>query len=212
MKKQYTKKQIVEAINYWKKQLRAGNYKKLNESNDGYKYCLYYESYGNDDTVQIFDSMEELDKSFKEFLDGYFSTESWVESGDIPNVTFKDKTHIELELPIDPDDDDPLNYYHGNKKLPPELPSREPTINKVFDLWKKYHEASFGVYDERYSVFIIRDSKLPELMSYLDKFDDNAATNAFYDIKNELYIKHEYKHDFRKKIIPKLCADGGKYY
>ena len=31
MKKQYTKKQIVEAINYWKKQLRAGNYRKLDE-------------------------------------------------------------------------------------------------------------------------------------------------------------------------------------
>ena len=32
MKKTYTKKQITEAIAYWKKQLRAGNYKKLNES------------------------------------------------------------------------------------------------------------------------------------------------------------------------------------
>ena len=35
MKKKYTKKQIVEAINYWKKQIRLGNYRKLNESNDG---------------------------------------------------------------------------------------------------------------------------------------------------------------------------------
>jgi hypothetical protein len=34
MKKQYTRKQIVEAINYWKKQIRLGNYKSLNESND----------------------------------------------------------------------------------------------------------------------------------------------------------------------------------
>ena len=32
MKKQYTRKQIVESINYWKKQLKAGNYKKLDES------------------------------------------------------------------------------------------------------------------------------------------------------------------------------------
>lgn len=32
MKKRYTKKQITEAIAYWKKQLRAGNYKKVNES------------------------------------------------------------------------------------------------------------------------------------------------------------------------------------
>ena len=30
--KKYTKKQITEAITYWKKQLRAGNYKKVNES------------------------------------------------------------------------------------------------------------------------------------------------------------------------------------
>ena len=32
MKKTYTKKQIQEAISYWEKQLRAGNYKKVNES------------------------------------------------------------------------------------------------------------------------------------------------------------------------------------
>ena len=32
MKKKYTKKQITEAIAYWQKQLRAGNYKKVNES------------------------------------------------------------------------------------------------------------------------------------------------------------------------------------
>lgn len=32
MKKTYTKKQITEAIAYWQKQLREGNYKKLNES------------------------------------------------------------------------------------------------------------------------------------------------------------------------------------
>lgn len=31
MKKQYTKKQIMEAIAYWKKQLKLGNYKKLDE-------------------------------------------------------------------------------------------------------------------------------------------------------------------------------------
>lgn len=41
MKKKYTKKQIQEAINYWKKQLKIGNYKKINES---------YE-YDNDDDI-----------------------------------------------------------------------------------------------------------------------------------------------------------------
>lgn len=32
MKKKYTKKQIQEAIKFWEKQLKAGNYKKINES------------------------------------------------------------------------------------------------------------------------------------------------------------------------------------
>lgn len=31
MKKKYTKKQILESIKYWQKQLKLGNYKKLNE-------------------------------------------------------------------------------------------------------------------------------------------------------------------------------------
>ena len=33
MKNRYTKKQIEESIKYWKKQLKLGNYKKLNEAN-----------------------------------------------------------------------------------------------------------------------------------------------------------------------------------
>ena len=32
MKKTYTKKQITEAIAYWEKQLRAGNYHRVNEN------------------------------------------------------------------------------------------------------------------------------------------------------------------------------------
>ena len=34
MKKQYTRKQIREAISYWKKQLAKGNYRKVNEAED----------------------------------------------------------------------------------------------------------------------------------------------------------------------------------
>lgn len=40
MKKKYTKKQIQEAIAYWKKQIKLGNYKKLNE-NINYEWCEY---------------------------------------------------------------------------------------------------------------------------------------------------------------------------
>lgn len=35
MKKQYTRKQIQEAIRYWKKQLAEGNYRKADESEKG---------------------------------------------------------------------------------------------------------------------------------------------------------------------------------
>ena len=34
MKKTYTRKQIKEAISYWEKQLKAGNYRKVNEAFD----------------------------------------------------------------------------------------------------------------------------------------------------------------------------------
>lgn len=41
MKKQYSKKQIQEAISYWKKQLSTGNYLKLNESTSNINDLLY---------------------------------------------------------------------------------------------------------------------------------------------------------------------------
>lgn len=37
MKKQYTEKQITEAIAYWEKQLQLGNYKKVNESSEEFE-------------------------------------------------------------------------------------------------------------------------------------------------------------------------------
>ena len=50
MNKKYTKKQITEAIAYWEKQLKAGNYKKVNES-DGMKKVTFtdYIEYDEDD-------------------------------------------------------------------------------------------------------------------------------------------------------------------
>lgn len=38
--KKYTKKQILEAISYWKKQLKKGNYRRLNESNSFFDYIV----------------------------------------------------------------------------------------------------------------------------------------------------------------------------
>ena len=47
MKKRYTKKQIQEAINYWEKQLKLGNYKKVNESR--YDTDMAAETYAQDE-------------------------------------------------------------------------------------------------------------------------------------------------------------------
>lgn len=68
MKKRYTRKQIVEAINYWKKQIRLGNYKRLNESVDqsytgktiGYKWLYCIESnISENQAIYSFDSESE---------------------------------------------------------------------------------------------------------------------------------------------------------
>lgn len=48
--KKYTKKQITEAIAYWEKQLKDGNYKKLNEAN----------------TSAVYSQCEELANEFRE--------------------------------------------------------------------------------------------------------------------------------------------------
>ena len=57
MKKQYTKKQIQEAISYWKKQLRAGNYKKLDESrydtNPSYEQASIHANYVSSIATQL---------------------------------------------------------------------------------------------------------------------------------------------------------------
>ena len=47
MKKKYTKKQITEAIAYWQKQLKLGNYKKVNESR--YDTDMAAETYAQDE-------------------------------------------------------------------------------------------------------------------------------------------------------------------
>ena len=65
MKKIYTKKQICEAIAYWEKQLRSGNYKKINESDDGYKtvhvYDIEWQPVDDDDDDVYDDTFEEVD-------------------------------------------------------------------------------------------------------------------------------------------------------
>lgn len=46
MKKKYTKKQIQEAIKYWQKQLKKGNYRTLCENSiNDFKYCYTFEEF-----------------------------------------------------------------------------------------------------------------------------------------------------------------------
>ena len=62
MKKTYTKKQITEAIAYWKKQLKAGNYKKLDEDAQSEYDEHGYDEYGftkEQTDVFLFDIVDE---------------------------------------------------------------------------------------------------------------------------------------------------------
>lgn len=67
MKKKYTKKQICEAIAYWKKQLKSGNYKKINESlDDKCLICTYSLSpycTGDEGWIWAMDSLDDICKA-----------------------------------------------------------------------------------------------------------------------------------------------------
>ena len=81
MKKQYTKKQIMEAISYWKNQLRRGNYKKLNEAFETGKFVfgLGTSDYGGgSDEGIILDSPEQVKAKGLQWLQNEFA--SWLET------------------------------------------------------------------------------------------------------------------------------------
>lgn len=72
MKKRYTRKQIVESIKYWQKQLRAGNYKKLNESTKPLKkYSWYLDEfidYSDDESMDEFASIDLVKKNLPKYI------------------------------------------------------------------------------------------------------------------------------------------------
>ena len=82
MKKRYTKKQIQESIAYWKKQLKLGNYKKLNESlNDeelrngpNGEYVWYLDEFidydDDDDPTNPFNTIESTVKNIPRLVPG----------------------------------------------------------------------------------------------------------------------------------------------
>ena len=47
MKKTYTKRQIQEAISYWKRQLAKGNYRKIDENDKSVNNCTLVQSFEN---------------------------------------------------------------------------------------------------------------------------------------------------------------------
>lgn len=73
MNKRYTKKQILESIKYWEKQLRDGNYKKLDESAGPLKkYSWYLDEfidYSDDDVVsEEFASIDATKKNLPKYI------------------------------------------------------------------------------------------------------------------------------------------------
>lgn len=105
MKAKYTKRQIQEAISYWKKQLKLKNYKKLNESTDDVVEGLWDED-GNggptdaDEFAKLVCSTTGMTK--KEFYEEYVPDETEeveiqvdVDDFDTYRVNFQDTIDID---------------------------------------------------------------------------------------------------------------------
>ena len=90
MKKKYTKKQITEAIAYWKKQLSTGNYLKINESTSNIN-----------DLLQDLVNSERIQASYAEWCDSPFGVclgYGDLEEGDALAAAASDGATIEVVL------------------------------------------------------------------------------------------------------------------
>ena len=90
MKKKYTKKQITEAIAYWKKQLSTGNYLKINESTSDIN-----------DLLQDLVNSERIQASYAEWCDspsGVCLGYGDLEEGDALAAAASDGATIEVVL------------------------------------------------------------------------------------------------------------------
>ena len=109
MKKRYTKKQIQEAIDYWKKQLSTGNYLKLNESTSNIN-----------DLLQDLVNSERIQAVYAEWCDSPFGVclgyDDW-EEGDALAAAASDGATIEVALNRD------ANIAGGRLRLDTDRPS-----------------------------------------------------------------------------------------
>ena len=87
MKKQYTKKQIQEAIAYWEKQLAKGNYRRMNEAVESLEEMIR-QAYAWGKTTGLCDGLVQISKAESERTIPYFDlfifeysdgTVTWVE-------------------------------------------------------------------------------------------------------------------------------------
>ena len=139
MKKKYTRKQICEAISYWRKQLRAGNYRKMNESVDGAKYILIQtENY--EDFFQTFDSEDEAINAISKQLDLLPQREI--------NSYYIDYKSGDLPL------------YQNNKVAP-------KTKEQILDALRKYHQLNYNDNAIDIQVFIVKVYNIQEIIDFL---------------------------------------------
>lgn len=157
--KKYTKKQIVEAISYWEKQIRLGNYKKINES---------YESYKLDDLRDLasqelftYDNIPNYAKKF--ILDGVMED---VENGVVNLNSSGTKQYYDTdedtyeEMDIDDSSDKSLLKYI-KLYIPEFMDSRDVTVEyvRVTDNDNNEYYVPVKTKIELQSIFTIDDVK-----------------------------------------------------
>ena len=137
--KKYTRKQICEAISYWKKQLRAGNYKRVNESIDGAKYILIKNGIDTDFMTTYDNELEALDN--------FYTYLNEIEQDDF------DSFYVEYNS-----GDFPL--YRNNKIVP-------KTKDEVAEAFDKHHFLRYDDYHVNIEMILCKVNNLDEIKNFL---------------------------------------------
>ena len=159
MNKKYTRKQICEAISYWKKQLRAGNYKKVNESVEGNSKYILIKNGIDTDFMTTYDN--EL-----EALDDFYTYLNTIDPNDF------DAFYVEYDS-----GDFPL--YRNNKIVP-------KTKDEVSEAFDKHHFVRYDDYHVSIAMVLCKVNNLDEIKNFLisngqSNIDDLGNGNIYFE-------------------------------
>nr|DAH73872.1 MAG TPA: hypothetical protein [Caudoviricetes sp.] len=155
--KKYTRKQICEAISYWRKQLRIGNYENMNESIDGTKYIIIKEGIDSDFMTTYDTEFEALD-DFNEYLDT-------IQLGEF------DLFYVEYDSGY-------LPLYHNDEIVP-------KTKEEVMRAFDRSHFLKYDDYHVSIEMILLRVNNLDEIKNFLisngQKIEDLGNGNFHFD-------------------------------